>query len=676
MKLNNSLLIAVLFLNGCLTIKPDIPDAKNIKVANLISSNMVIQRGMESRIWGTAAPGGTVFVKINNQEKWDQADENGNWEVTLEPMPEGGPYEMIIEGKEPIKLTNVMVGDVWVCSGQSNMQWNVRNSKDATQEIATANHPNIRLFSVPRRVNASPQHQVEGSWEVCSPETIPNFSAVAYFFGKQLNQDLKIPIGLIHTSWGGTPAEAWTTMDSLKADREFLPIVERYKNAFKNYPEKLASYKKRLAEWKANKNKKNLKSIHDDAPNTGYPKGYAKKDFDDKSWKTMKLPQQWEAIMDIDGVVWFRKAITVPEDWEGKELTLELAAIDDFDKTYFNNILVGSRSKETEKSWITPRIYTVPDKLVKPGKAVIAVRVFDNRGGGGICGSGNMQIGSKENKIKLDGNWKYHVEHEMDPKQLHSLKPPRKPRGPDHPHSPAGLYNAMIHPLIKFPVKGVIWYQGESNAGRAYQYRNLLKTMIIDWRQAWQQGDFPFLIVQLANFKSPAKVPEESAWAELREAQAMALKLPNTGLAVAIDIGEADNIHPKNKQDVGKRLALAAEKIAYGKNIVYSGPTYESMEKKENKIKINFSHTGTGLIAKGGVLKQFAIAGEDKKFVWANAEINGKSVIVSSPQVTNPVAVRYAWADNPEGCNLYNREGLPAVPFRTDDWPGLTIDKK
>lgn len=676
MKLLWALLVSTIILSGCLTIKPEKPTATNLKTSNLISSNMVLQRDVSTNIWGTADPGGVVFVKISDQSEWAKADSDGNWQVTLKPMPAGGPYDLTVEGEQLVRMTNVMFGDVWICSGQSNMQMSVASSNDAAKEIAEANYPNIRLFSVPRVVKDTPQTEVKGTWEVCSPKTIPGFTAAGYFFGRKLNKDLNVPIGLIHTSWGGTPAEAWTTLDSLKDNVEFRPIVERFVVAMKKYPENMEIHKKRVEEWKANLKKENKKTRHDDPGNTGFAKGYAKLDFNDESWKKMKLPQTWESIMDIDGTVWFRKEITIPQSWAGQALTLKLPAIDDFDTTYFNNEKVGGIGKENPDSWQTPRIYTVPGNLVKPGKAVIAVRVFDHYGGGGIGGSGDMEISPKDGKaLALDGDWKYFVEKELSPGALYSANGPRAPMGPGHSHSPAGLYNAMIHPLIKYPVKGAIWYQGETNAGRAYQYRNLLKTMITDWRTVWKQEDMPFFVVQLANFMAPAKEPEESAWAELREAQDMVLGLPNTGLAVAIDIGDAKDIHPKNKQDVGKRLALAAEKIAYGKDIVYSGPTYDSMKIEGSKIRINFKNTGTGLIAKDGKLKQFAIAGKDKKFAWADAVIEGDSVIVSAPDVKEPVAVRYAWANNPDGCNLYNREGLPAVPFRTDDWPGVTAGK-
>jgi sialate O-acetylesterase len=452
--------------------------------------------------------------------KWAvTADQDGKWAFNMNCPEAGGPYEMTLTGKNAITIKNIMAGEVWVCSGQSNMQWSVKASANPEQEIAEANYPDIRLFTVERKVAQQPQSDCTGSWTSCSPETVPDFSAVAYFFGRELHKRLDVPIGLIHTSWGGTPAEAWTRRDALEADADFEPILTRYDDAIAKYPQAKEEYEKKLEEWK-----------------------------------------------------------------------------------------------------------------------------------------------QAAEKAKAEGE-----------------KAPRKPRppfGPGNPHSPAGLYNAMIAPLIPYGIQGAIWYQGESNAGRAYQYRKLFPAMIKNWRDDWGQGDFPFLFVQLANFMAIKPEPGESAWAELREAQLMTLSLPNTGMAVIIDIGEAEDIHPKNKQDVGKRLALWALAKTHGKELVYSGPIYKSMKAEGNQVILNFDHVGGGLVAKADEqLKGFAVAGEDRKFVWADARIDGDTVVVSSEDVSEPVAVRYAWADNPV-CNLYNKEGLPASPFRTDDWPGVTVDKK
>lgn len=493
----------------------------DIKLPAVIGDNMVLQRGKETPIWGWGEPGEKIMVGVSwHSMTWEiTADRTGKWTFTINPPSTAGPHEITFSGKNTIKIKNILVGEVWVCSGQSNMQWSVRQSANAEQEIAEADYPNVRLFSVERKVADKPQTDCTGSWSECSPETVPGFSAVAYFFGRELHKELNVPIGLIHTSWGGTPAEAWTRRGVLESEADCMPILQRFDEAIAKYPEEKKKYDESLIQWK-------------------------------------------EAV----------------------------------------------------------------------------------------------------EKAKAEGK-----------------EPPRRPAppfGPGNPHSPAGLYNAMVAPLIPYGIQGAIWYQGESNADRAYQYRKLFPAMIKNWRADWGQGDFPFLFVQLANFTAIEPEPVDSAWAELREAQLMTLALPNTGMAVIIDIGEANDIHPKNKQDVGKRLALWALAKTYGKDLVYSGPIYKSMRIEGDKIVLDFEHIGSGLVAGGGEpLKGFAVAGADHKFVWADAKIDGKTVVVSSTEVSEPAAVRYGWANNPI-CNLYNKEGLPASPFRTDDWPGITGDKK
>ena len=491
----------------------------DVSLPAVIGDHMVLQQEAAVPIWGTADPGERVTVTLGKQQVSAVADEGGKWQVTLKAPRAGGPYEMTVSGKNSIALKDILSGEVWVCSGQSNMAMSVRRSNNPEREIASADYPKIRLFAVKRIVADQPLTDVTGVWAACDSQTVANFSAVGYFFGRDLHKTLKVPIGLIHTSWGGTPAEAWTSRPTLEAGADFQPILDRWAKALENYPKAKEEYDQKLAQWK--------------------------------------------------------------EDVE---------------------------------------------------------------------------------KAKAEGQ-----------------KPPRRPgapRGPGHPHMPSGLYNGMIAPLLPYAIQGAIWYQGESNAGRAHQYRTLFPTMIVDWRRAWGQGDFPFLFVQLANFKAEKPEPGESDWAELREAQTMTLELPKTGMAVIIDIGEADDIHPKNKQDVGRRLALAARSVAYGQKLTYSGPMYKTMSVEGNKVRLSFDHIGGGLVARGGDgLKGFAVAGADSQFVWAEAKIDGKSIVVWSDQVASPVAVRYAWADNP-ACNLYNKEGLPALPFRTDDWPGVTFGKR
>jgi sialate O-acetylesterase len=582
---------------------------------------------------------------------------------------------MTISGKNTVTIKNILVGEVWVCSGQSNMQMAVTQSANAQQEIAEADYPDIRLFTVERKVADQPQSNCVGSWVKCSPQTVGDFSAVAYFFGRELHKELNVPVGLIHTSWGGTPAEAWTSARVLRTLADYKGVIEEIEQMRANPEPFQKKYEQQLLEWQ--------KKIDLSEPDG---KGCTDVNYDDSGWEQMELPNLWEqaGLADFDGLVWFRKEIDVPQLWVGKELILELGPIDDMDITWVNGTRVGGI--ETPGHWQTARKYKIASTVIKPGRNVIAVRVLDTGGGGGICGSAEqMKLKLAEATIGLAGRWRYKKGYD-----LKSMPPqPRPPLLVNNPNAPTSLYNAMIAPLIPYGIQGAIWYQGESNASRAYQYRRLFPAMIQNWRQDWKQGDFSFLFVQLANFMAANPEPSESEWAELREAQTMTLALPNTGMAVIIDIGEANDIHPKNKQDVGKRLALWALAKTYGKELVYSGPIYKSMKIErraivradvtdyECVIALFFDHVGSGLVAKGGEpLKGFAIAGADRKFVWADAKIaDGNVIVVSSDKVSEPIAVRYAWANNPV-CNLYNKEGLPATPFRTDDWPGLTADKK
>ncbi len=494
----------------------------DVKLPAVIGDNMVLQQGVEAPIWGWAAPGEKVTVKFGSDSKTATAGEDGKWMVKLSPMKAGGPLEMTIAGANSITLKNILVGEVWVASGQSNMHMAVSSAKDAEQEIAAANYPKIRLITVPNVTAETPQADFDGKWVECSPETVKNFSAAAYFFGRDLAKDLDVPIGIIHTSWSGSIAEAWMSSGSLEAHADTLkPLLDHWQD----------------------------------------------------------LDAKWDA-----------------------------AAADAAYKT---------RLDEWQKA--------------------------------------------------------------ADAASAAGARAPRRPRQPEPPmldmNHPSVLYNAMIAPLIPYAMRGVIWYQGEGNSGRAFQYRTLFPALIEDWRAKWGEGDFPFLYVQLANYRATQPEPVESTWAELREVQLKTLSLPNTGMAVIIDVGDAGNVHPTDKQTVGYRLALAARALVYGEKIVYSGPIYDSYSVGGGEVTIKFKHVGSGLVAKGDKLTGFQIAGEDREFVWADARIDGDTVVVSSPSVARPVSVRYAWQDNPVA-NLYNEEGLPASPFRTDDWPGITMDEQ
>ena len=622
----------------------------------LFTDNMVVQRDRRVPVWGWTEPGHRVTVRFHDKKTTVRADAQGKWRARLGPFKAGGPFVLEIEGPQTVTLTNVLVGDVWICSGQSNMEMGIGGVNEAAAKIAQADFPRIRLYTVPKRVASTPQETVtSGQWQACHPVTVAaggwgGFSAVGYFFGRDLYRQVQVPIGLIHTSWGGTVAEAWTSAEALQKMEDFRPSLDQLVQMTTNQKDKGVTLERLMSDWYAQND-----------PGSASGPGWAASDFGASDWQTMTLPQNWEqaGLPDFDGVVWFRREVDLPVGWAGQEARLRLGPIDDRDTTWVNGVKVGAMD-----DWSAARTYRIPAGVLKAGRNVIVVRVLDTGGGGGIYGKPEemrLELAGATDPVPLAGAWRY-----RDSVSLAKAKPVPQTLE-NNPNVVTVLYNGMIAPLVPFAIKGAIWYQGESNAGRARQYRTLLPTMIADWRSRFGVGDFPFFIVQLANFMEAKPEPGESVWAELREAQLLtSLRVPKTGLAVAIDIGDAADIHPKNKQEVGRRLALAAEAIAYGKKLEYSGPVYRTMVKVGNRLRLRFDHARGGLVAKGGEpLKGFAVAGADGKFVWAQAAIEGDAVVVSSPQVQVPVAVRYGWADNPV-CNLYNQAGLPASPFRTD----------
>ncbi len=658
--MKNYLAVVFMISAGILTARA------NVILPNLIGDRMVLQREAKVRIWGWGDSGEKVGIEFNGQKVETETKSDGTWSVWLEPMKAGGPHDLTITAKNKIIIKDVLVGEVWVASGQSNMEWPVCVSANANDEVAKADYPQIRLFTVPKQGATNLQTRVWGEWVHCSPKTIPGFSAVAYFFGRELHQKLNVPIGLINCSWGGTNAETWTprevfhSVPGLKHFEDNITVLE------KDLPAAMKKYQRQIEDWE--------KATHRNDPgNIGVGKGWAKLEYDDRDWAAIDLPGSFDNLngtSDFDGVAWFRKEVTLPSDWAGKDLELNLGAIDDYDTTYFNGTKVGSIGVETLHPYSAPRNYKIPGVLVKAGRNVIAVRAFDNFLDGnfkGLAQEMTLRVAGKKEAgaVCVGGKWRAKIEQAIHP--IHpELGKPGEPICAGNVNAPIALYNGMIHPLTPFTLRGAIWYQGESNAGNAYEYRTLFPAMIQGWRKAWGQGDFPFLFVQLANYMAVKPEPGESCWAELREAQMLTLNYLNTGMAVAIDIGDAQDIHPKNKQDVGKRLALWALAKTYGqKNLVFSGPLYKSMNMEGNKIRIRFEFADGGLTAKGNKPTGFAIAGKDKKFVWAEAKIDGDTVVVWSDKVPEPAAVRYAWADNPI-CNLYNQAGLPASPFRTD----------
>ena len=618
-----------------------------VKVARIFSDNMVLQRGINVPVWGIANPGEKVAVEIDGLVSTTLTPKSGKWMIHLPVFAAGGPYELSIKGDNEVKFSQVLFGDVWVASGQSNMAWRLENVNNADEEIKGANHPDIRLFNVPRRVGKTPKEDLEdGQWDKCTPEVARSFSAVAYFFGKELHKDLNVPIGLINCNWGGTPAEAWTSAEMLKTLPEFKDRVIELEEG-PNWEDDI----------EANDQRDDKKNEIINSSFNGLELGVHKINYNSNDWPVVIAPK-WEE--ELDGIVWMRKVIEIPKDYKDKELRFDLGRIENHVTVYFNEVELGS----TDSPYFAE--YTVPEKLVKAGKNVIAVRVLHRWATPVFSGpEERMKLYAPSGQVleDLSGPWKYKTGLE-----------PAFPEIKGYNHYPASLYNGMLHAIVPLGIKGVIWYQGETNASRAYEYRALFQSMIEDWRIRWGMDYFPFLFVQLANYMDIPEEPKEDDWAELREAQFMALRLPNTGMAVTIDIGEMFDIHPRNKQDVGHRLALAAKNIAYGQDLVYSGPLYKSMEINGNDIEIAFNFVGKGLQVKGDKLTGFQIAGNDKRFYWADAQIVGGEVFVSSDKVKAPVSVRYGWAINPE-CNLYNKNGLPASPFRTDDWPGITQPK-
>lgn len=629
--------------------------AAALSLPKLFADHAVLQRDVEVPVWGWAAPGETVQVRIAGQTQTAVADKDGKWQLRLAPHPAGGPYEMTVQGKDTLVLKDLMFGEVWLCSGQSNMQWTLKDFGIKPDSLLD-NAPDIRLFSVGIDLDYFPKKDVKsGFWQAASVATVSGFSATAYLFGRYLHQQLKVPIGLISSNLGATSIETWMSAGALKPFSQFAPLVDQMVGPGKNFDQINADLKAFRAKWDDKYYFKNDPGIaqHWENPAT-----------DISDWKDMAVPNFWEdaGLPNYDGSVWFRKEFDMPANFTADTFNIALNQIDDYDIAWVNGVKIGESFGC--RNW---RNYFFPANILKPKGNVLVVRVFDTGGKGG------MYTNAFWGNPILVGNWKYKPGVQIDAAKFPK---PVAPNGSFFTH-PTLLYNGNIAPLQPYAIKGAIWYQGESNVDHAAEYADLLPVMIKDWRQHWGQGEFPFLVVQLANYYPEQPQPAESEWAELRASQMMALSLPNTAIASAIDIGEADNIHPKNKQDLAIRLGLAARKLAYHEDITASGPVFQAVAIEGNQIRISFSSVGGGLTAKNkyGYLRGFAVAGTDKVFHWAIAYVQGNSVVVFSPAVPQPVAVRYAWADNPGPLDLYNAEGLPALPFRTDNWSYFTAGK-
>ena len=628
-----------------------------VKLPQIVRDSMILQRDAKVNIWGWAAVNEKVNVKFNGKTYKTKAGADGKWSVKLPSTKAGGPYTIDIAASNKITIKEVLFGDVFFCSGQSNMvhQMNIHDVTYA-KDIAEANYPQIRQFWIPTLTNLqAPQNDFrfgylpagQVGWKPAVGENVRPFSAVAYFFAKHLYDKYHVPIGIINASVGGTPIEAWTSEEGLKDFSSITNTIQKNKDtAYVNQTNRAAA-----AGVKRNPSK--------DLGLTGEKKWFDVS-YTPKGWRTINIPGYWEdqGIKDLNGVVWYRREIDIPVSMVGKPAKVFLGRIVDADVLYINGKQVGNTT------YMYPqRRYNVPADVLKAGKNLFVIRVTNNIGKGGFVPDKPYCIFTGTDTVDLKGYWQYKVGEVFEPVDNRNMIAAISSQ-----NQPTALYNAMVAPVVNHSIKGILWYQGESNAGRPEEYARLLPALIQNWRNIWKQNDLPFLYVQLPGFMDYNYLPSESNWATLRESQLKALSVPNTAMAVAIDLGEWNDIHPDNKKDVGERLALAARKIIYKEDIVYSGPIYQSYKKEGNKIIISFDHTGSGLITNDGEEPaEFAIAGADKKFVWAKAKIEGDKVIVWNDALSDPMYVRYAWADNPVNPNLYNKEGLPASPFRIVD---------
>ncbi len=603
----------------------------DVKLPSLVSNGMVLQRDIPVKIWGWANPGEKVTVSFKGKKIRSSADAMGNWSATLPATPAGGPYEILVN---EIRLQDVLFGDVWLCSGQSNMVLNMERVKEKySTDIASANYPQIRNFFIPTAISKIDVKQdlPASSWLPVNPENVLLMGAVSYFFARDLYAKYQVPIGIINSSVGGTPIESWISEDGLK---EFPAYMKDTTHTSASPPAPRKSADRGLSEkW---------------ASPAYLPKG----------WKRYAIPGFWEdqGLRDLNGVVWFRREIEIPSSLAGMPAKLFMGRIVDADQVFVNGEQVGNVTYQ-----YPPRRYTVKNGLLKAGKNLVVIRVTNTSGKGGFVPDKQYELIVGNQTIDLQGDWEYKVGE---------VFPPVTEKPAPSAYTPTALYNAMIAPFLPYSLKGFVWYQGESNVGKPGVYESLLPALANDWRTKFKQPELPFLYVQLPGFQDRNFLPSESNMAVLREGQLKSLSIPRSAMAVTLDLGEWNDIHPLTKKPIGERLALAARKIAYGENIVSSGPIYESNAIEGNRIRIRFRETGSGLAIKKTdevELTYFAIAGKDKKFVWAKAIIERNTVVVWSDEVAEPMYVRYGWADNPEGANLINVEGLPASPFRTDN---------
>ncbi len=624
----------------------------DIKLPAIVGDGMVLQRGQPIKIWGWADPGEKVTVTLKKKKYAATTNGDGLWAVTIKPQKAGGSHEITIQGNNTIVLKDILFGDVWICSGQSNMtHYFGRHQERYAKEISESTNSEIRQFLVPTTADMSgPKEDIEGlQWTSADPESILKFTVIGYFFAKKLYDKYEVPMGIINTCVGGTKIESWMSEEGLNEFPEIIKTIQQNRDtAYVNQKNREAQASRDA--YEATKTP--------DLGMTGEVKWY-NPEYKPLNWKPINIPGYWEdqGLRDLDGVVWYRREIDIPESMTGVDVKAYLGRIIDADEFYVNGQKVGNTSYQYPQ-----REYVIPKGVLKQGKNLLVVRVTNNGGKGGFIPDKPYYLLANGQQIDLKGTWQYKVgtAYRKDVQIKWGI------RAQDQPTS---LYNGMIAPCINYGVKGFLWYQGESNAGNPTEYKKLLPALIVDWRSKWQQADATFLIAQLPNYMEVDYQPAESNWALMREAQLKtALETPNAGLGINIELGEWNDIHPGNKKPVGERLALKAMELTYGeKDIVSSGPIFKSQTIDGSEITLTFDYTGSGLVSTNGEeLGHFAIAGEDKTFYWASAKIVGDQVVVSSDRVPNPKYVRYAWADNPDFANLGNKEGLPASPFRTD----------
>lgn len=637
MRVSFSGTILLVCLLGCTGEQSPHPFAVN----KLFQTGAVLQRNAVIPVWGTAPPGSMVKISLNQDEQTVRTRRGGHWRVTLAPHPAGGPHRlMVTTDTDTLIAENIMFGDVWIASGQSNMEWSVANSANAEVEISTANDPLLRHYKVPRSWSYTPEDTLAGGeWHSTTAEHVGGFTAVGYSFARELRASKKIPIGILNTSWGGSRIEPWMDPSALEMDdAELTKILDA--------PRVHADSLIQLFTQEHGASQDIDSGFDANQP------VWADPNLDDSDWMDIQVPGAWEnhGLDGFDGVAWYRTSFsldTIPTDAK-----LILGTIDDQDMTWINGQLVGKTDR-----YLVEREYAIGEQVLHAGINQLTIRVHDTGGNGGLVADNTpLALRWSGDELSLEGTWKIRVGR-------FQINPEGSPN-----QQPTLLYNAMVHPILQFPVTGFIWYQGESNANdpaTASAYAAQFQSLISRWRELWGYPDMPFLFVSLASFRAAQPEPGESNWAILRESQAAAMNLPNVGQAITLDLGDADDIHPRNKQDVGYRLALWARHLAYGDSIVHSGPIYRRHTIENHTVSLWFDHIGGGLTSSGGRLNGFAIAESEGRFVWADARIQGDSVVVSHPDLSHPTAVRYAWADNPSNANLLNAEGLPAAPFRT-----------